>query len=108
VLAEPPRSATRFAARSSSNVGSVSNPVDTTTADPASRTAASWSARYAALKSRGVEDTDPRAAECVAALSFWRLKRSIDAEVAAGHVSATYADAVTTGLRDQARQAVTP
>ena len=79
--------------------------VDTTTADQASRTAASWSARYAALKSRGVEDTDPRAAECVAALSFWRLKRTIYAEVAAGHVSATYAETVTAGLREQA---VTP
>ena len=76
--------------------------VDTTTADPASRTAASWSARYAALKSRGVEDTDPRAAECVAALSFHRLKRTLDAEVAAGHVSATYAETVTAGLREQA------
>ena len=82
--------------------------VDQTATDPQSRTAASWSARYAALKSRGVEDTDPRAAECVAALSFWRLKRTIDAEVAAGHMAQTYADTVTTGLRDQARQAVTP
>lgn len=76
--------------------------VDQTTADPQSRTAASWSARYAALKSRNVEDTDPRAAECVAALSFWRLKRTIDAEVAAGHMAQTFADAVTTGLREQA------
>ncbi len=70
--------------------------------DPQSRTAGSWSARYAALKSRGVEDTDPRAIECIAALSFHRLKRALDAEVAAGHVAQTYADTVTAGLRQQA------
>ncbi len=75
---------------------------DETMTDPASRTAASWSARYAALKSRNVEDTDPRAAECVAALSFWRMKRTVDAEVAAGHVSATFAETVTNGMRQQA------
>jgi hypothetical protein len=87
----------------------MSNPTaEQTDTDPQRMTAASWSARYAALKSRNVSDDDPRAAECVAALSFWRLKRSIDAEVAAGHMAQTYADTVTTGLRDQAQQAVTP
>ena len=75
---------------------------DETTADPQSRTAASWSARYAALKSRGVEDTDPRAAECVAALSFHRLKRVIDGEVASGHMSEWFADVITSKLREQA------
>lgn len=76
--------------------------VDPTITDPASRTAASWSARFAALKSRGVDDTDPRAVECVAALSFHRVKRALDTEVAAGHMAQTYADTVTAGMRDQA------
>lgn len=78
----------------------MSNPTAT---DPLSKTAASWSARYAALKSRNVTDDDPRAAECVAALSFWRMKRTIDAEVAAGHMSATFAETVTNGMREQAQ-----
>jgi hypothetical protein len=54
--------------------------------DPRSRTAAGWSARYAALKSRSVPDGDARAVECRAALSFHRVKRVLDAEVASGHL----------------------
>lgn len=54
--------------------------------DPLSRTAASWSARYAAIKSRGATDDDPRSIECRAALSFHRVKRALDAEVVAGHL----------------------
>ena len=81
----------------------MTNPTIT---DPMTKSAASWSARYAALKSRNVTDDDPRAAECVAALSFWRMKRTIDAEVAAGHVSATFAEAVTNGMREQAQAGV--
>lgn len=48
--------------------------------DPASRSASSWGARLAALRSRHVTDDDPRAAECLAALAFWRCKRVLDAE----------------------------
>jgi hypothetical protein len=51
-----------------------------TNSDPASRSAASWSGRLAALRSRHVPDSDPRVAECVAALAFWRCKRVIDTE----------------------------
>lgn len=48
--------------------------------DPASRTASSWSARLAALKSRHVPDDDPRIIECREGLAYWRVRRSIDAE----------------------------
>lgn len=54
--------------------------------DPRSRTASGWSARYAALKSRNVPDDDARTIECRAALSFHRVKRVLDAEVASGHL----------------------
>ncbi|BBX92723.1 hypothetical protein H5U98_15705 [Mycolicibacterium boenickei] len=50
------------------------------TVDPASRTASSWSSTLAALKSRGVPDTDPRVLECQTALAYWRCRRVIDAE----------------------------
>lgn len=52
----------------------------TTCADPAVRPAPSWSARLAALKSRQVPDSDPRVAECNAALAYWRCRRVIDTE----------------------------
>jgi hypothetical protein len=51
-----------------------------TTVDPASRPAASWSSSLAALKSRGVSDTDPRIIDCHTALAYWRVRRVIDAE----------------------------
>ena len=54
--------------------------------DPLSRTAAGWSARYAAIKSRGATDEDPRSVECRAALSFHRVKRALDTEVSGGHL----------------------
>jgi len=49
-------------------------------ADPSALPAASWQARYAALRSRQVGDSDPRIAECLAALTFWRCKRVLDRE----------------------------
>ena len=70
--------------------------------DPRERTAASWSGRFAALKSRGVEDSDPRAQECVRALSFHRLKRTIDGEVAGGHMSPWFAEVLTEKLATEA------
>jgi len=50
------------------------------TADPASRSAPSWAARRAALKSRQVPDDDPRIRECNSALSYWRVRRILDTE----------------------------
>ncbi|MFA4052530.1 hypothetical protein [Mycobacteroides chelonae] len=50
------------------------------TADPASRSASSWSARLAALKSRQVPNDDRRVVECNAALAYWRCRRIIDTE----------------------------
>lgn len=51
-----------------------------TTTDPASLSPAQWSGKLAALRSRGAPDDDPRIAECVSALSFWRVRRVLDAE----------------------------
>jgi hypothetical protein len=68
------------------------------TADPASRTPAQWSARLAALKSRAVPDDDPRVAECVAALSYWRCRRVIDAE--RGSLVPDHLDALVSQLRE--------
>lgn len=39
-----------------------------------------WQSRFASLKSRGTPDDDPRIVECQRALSFWRVKRAIEAE----------------------------
>ena len=73
-----------------------------TAIDPRERTAASWSARYAALCSRGVEDTDPRAQECIRSMSWWRLSRVIEGEVASGNMSAEFAGVVKDLLAEQA------
>lgn len=59
--------------------------------DPAARTASSWSSTLAALKSRGVPDTDPRVIECHTALAYWRVRRVVDAErgnLASEHIAA--------------------
>ena len=48
--------------------------------DPASRSASSWSATLAALKSRDVPDDDPRVIEARNALAYHRVHRAIDAE----------------------------
>lgn len=84
----------------------TSSTPDQTATDPQRMTAASWSARYAALRSRNVTDADPRAAECLAALSFWRLKRTIDAEVEGGHMTEAFGEAITEKLRDEAVQTI--
>ncbi|WP_273490616.1 MULTISPECIES: hypothetical protein [Gordonia] len=42
--------------------------------------ASSWSARLAALVSRGAAADDPRVVECRAALAFHRVKRVVDRE----------------------------
>ncbi|MBV5244445.1 hypothetical protein KUF57_12970 [Mycolicibacterium sp. PAM1] len=48
--------------------------------DPASLTPAQWSGRLAALRSRGATDAEPRVAECLAALAYWRVRRVLDAD----------------------------
>jgi hypothetical protein len=50
-------------------------------AGPGSRPAASWQARHAAFKSRGVSDDDPRVRECLEALAYHRVRRVLDAEI---------------------------
>jgi hypothetical protein len=66
--------------------------------DPASRSASSWAARHAALRSRLVSNDDPRVRECLAALAFWRCKRVIDTE--RGHLVPEYAEALAELLRE--------
>jgi hypothetical protein len=68
--------------------------------DPASRSAASWQARLAALKSRQVPDGDPRIIESRAALAFWRIAKSIDT---AGPLSRPGADRLAVMLSEAAR-----
>lgn len=41
----------------------------------------SWSTRLAALKGRGVSERDPRVQRCREALSYWRVRRTLDAEL---------------------------
>lgn len=58
--------------------------------NPASRSAASWQARLAALKSRDVPEADPRIVEARSALSYHRVAKAIDAE--AGQLTAPGGD----------------
>lgn len=48
--------------------------------DPGSRAPAQWSGSLAALRSRGATNADPRVAECLAALAYWRVRRVLDAD----------------------------
>jgi hypothetical protein len=48
--------------------------------DPAALTPSQWSARLAAFLSRGRGNDDPAVVACREALSFWRVRRTIDAE----------------------------
>ncbi len=73
-----------------------------TVVDPRERTAASWCGRFAALKSRGVEDSDPRAQECIRMMSWHRLSKVIDGEVQSGHMSVEFAGVVKDLLAEQA------
>ncbi|QEN13752.1 hypothetical protein ACRDU6_14725 [Mycolicibacterium sp. ELW1] len=50
----------------------------TTTTDPASRSASSWSAMLASLKSRGAPDTDARVIEARQGLAYHRVLRSVE------------------------------
>ncbi|MEZ0053249.1 hypothetical protein ABIA30_004276 [Mycobacterium sp. MAA66] len=69
----------------------------TLTSDPASRSASSWSATLASLKSRGAPDTDPRCIEARQGLAYHRAKRAIDAN--AGQLSPTGVDRLAADLR---------
>jgi hypothetical protein len=70
------------------------------TTDPSFLSPARWQSRLAALKSRGIGETDPGVSECRAALANWRVRRAIDAEavqIAPGHADAV-ADRLRTGV----------
>lgn len=68
-----------------------------TVIDPASRSAASWSATLASLKSRGAPDTDARVIAARQGLAYWRCRRTIDAE--AEQLSAAGADRLVSQIR---------
>ncbi len=69
-----------------------------TTVDPASRSASSWSALLANLKSRGAPDTDIRVIECRQALAYWRIARSVNRET--GQLSAPGADRLRSAISE--------
>jgi hypothetical protein len=50
------------------------------TLDPGERPPISWSTTLAVLNRNNVPDSDPRIAECRAALAYWRVRRVIDKE----------------------------
>ena len=64
--------------------GIVATMPTTSTADPTSMPPARWQSRLAALKSRSVSDTDPRVVACREALSYWRVRRAVEAELGTG------------------------
>jgi hypothetical protein len=59
--------------------------------DPAALTPSQWSARLAAFLARGRGNDDPDVVTCRAALSYWRVRRTLDAEreqLAPAHIPA--------------------
>jgi len=67
------------------------------TTDPAARSAASWSATLASLKSRGVPDDDPRVITAREGLAYYRVRRAVVAET--GQLSAAGVDRLVAELR---------
>lgn len=65
--------------------------------DPAALTPGQWAAKLAAYLSRGRGDTDPDVIACRAALSYWRCRRTIDAE--RGHLDPGHVPALADMLR---------
>jgi len=65
--------------------------------DPASLTPAQWSGKLAALRSRGATTADPRVAECLAALAYWRVRRVLDAD--RDHLNPAHVPALADMLR---------
>lgn len=70
--------------------------MNTTTCDPASRSAQSWAAIVASLASHGVPDDDPRMIAAREGLAFHRVRRSIAAEE--GHLSRAGVDRLVAAL----------
>lgn len=66
--------------------------------DPAARSASSWSATLASLKSRGAPDDDARVVAARQALAYHRAKRAIDAE--AGRLSRAGVDRLRADLAE--------
>lgn len=71
-----------------------------TAVDPLSRPAHSWAGRYAAFKSRHIDDNDPRVIECQQARAFHRVARVIDTEAA--QLNPASVEALVTYLREAA------
>jgi hypothetical protein len=67
--------------------------------DPAELSPPQWQARHAALRSRGAADDDPRVLECLAALSYWRCKRTLDREAEVGRLTREHAALLVARLR---------
>lgn len=72
----------------------------TTTVDPASRSAQSWSALLASLKARGASETDARVIEARQGLAFWRVNRSLERD--ACQLSRAGVDRLVASLRQAA------
>lgn len=80
------------------NLWIMSDTPTATTVDPASRSASSWSALLANLKSRGAPDTDIRVVECRQALAYHRIARSVTRET--GQLSAPGADRLRSAISE--------
>jgi len=65
--------------------------------DPAALTPVHWSARLAAFLARGRSNDDPDVISCREALSFWRMRRTLDAE--RGHLHPDHIPALADLLR---------
>ncbi|CAN5303669.1 hypothetical protein BH11ACT6_BH11ACT6_53440 [soil metagenome] len=65
-------------------------------ADPLSNSMGSWRSKLGSLRAAGAPDDDPKVLECQAALSYWRVRRVVDAEKA--NLSAAGVDLLTAQL----------
>ena len=82
--------------------GIVATMPTTSTADPTSMPPARWQSRLAALKSRSVGDTDHRVVACLQALSYWRVRRAVEAELGSGSLTGSAAAELASLLSDGA------
>lgn len=55
--------------------------IDTAQQPSGADSARSWASRLANFKARGIGERDPRVRRCRAALSYWRVRHVIDAEL---------------------------
>ncbi|MCV7090074.1 hypothetical protein [Mycobacterium interjectum] len=58
-----------------------------------------WKAKLANLRSHYADDTDPRVAEALAGLGYWRFRKHLDHAVETGLIDQTFADAVEAKVR---------